>query len=90
MKLWKPKSPAIDAAVNDPVAPAPAPPAPADATDAPDATDEGIPFAWVDAITIVNLSADWYDQRRRELHVGGRSFSHVAEAAQGRLYRYDH
>jgi len=85
MKLWKPKSPAIDAAIadDDPVVPAPAQPVPADAT------DEGIPFAWVDAITIVNLSADWYDQRRRELHVGGRSFSHVAEAAQGRLYRYD-
>ena len=54
-----------------------------------DATDEGIPFAYLDHETIVNLSGDWYDQRRRELHVAGKSFSHVAEAAAGRVYRYD-
>lgn len=52
-------------------------------------TDEGIPFAWIDTTTIVNHATDRYDARRRELHVGGRTFSHVSEHGEAWVYRYD-
>lgn len=90
MKMpWKPKPAAPETQAITPAAivkqwstPPTAPPS--------DATDEGIPFVWVDGQTILNVSGDWYDQRRRELHIGGRCYSQVDQTAQGRVYRYDH
>lgn len=55
-------------------------------------SDEGMPCAWLSAQynLIVNLSTDAYDAKRRELHVNGRAFQHVAETSEGRwIYRYD-
>ena len=55
-------------------------------------TDEGVPFAWIDAIHLVNLAdstADAFNARRRELHVQGRTYSHVSEDGDQWVYRHD-
>lgn len=57
-------------------------------------SDEGVPYQRLDAETIVNWvdprGPNWPESRRRELHVGGRTYSHVAEQAQVHwIYRHD-
>ena len=53
-------------------------------------TDEGVPYRSLDTETVLNLSADSYDARRRELHIDGRSYQHVSEDVAGQwIYRYD-
>ena len=52
-------------------------------------SDEGVGFEWVDTVTIVNASGDFFDQRRPQLHIAGRTFAHVAQEGQRRVYRYD-
>ena len=53
-------------------------------------TDEGIAYEAVDTVTVINRAVDRYDARRRELHIQGRSFAHVSEAADGAwIYRHD-
>jgi hypothetical protein len=55
-------------------------------------SDEGVPFDYVgDAPEhIVNLSDDPIEGRRRELHVGGKTYSHVGEyLGKSWLYRHD-
>ena len=53
-------------------------------------SDEGVPFDWIDSDTILNVSEDAYDAKRRELHVHGRAFQHVAEGPAGEwIYRCD-
>jgi hypothetical protein len=55
-------------------------------------SDEGVPFDYLgDAPEhIVNLSDDPIEGRRRELHVGGKTYSHVGEyLGKSWLYRHD-
>ncbi|MGH7179128.1 MAG: hypothetical protein ACREJC_17250 [Tepidisphaeraceae bacterium] len=57
----------------------------------PEISDEGVPFEWRDPQTIINAAPDasWYDQRRVRLHVGGKTFEHVADEGARRVYRHD-
>lgn len=55
----------------------------------PSTSDEGVLYEWVSSFEIVNLSNDPIDSRRRELHVAGRAYHHVAETAGHWLYRRD-
>lgn len=53
-------------------------------------SDEGIAVAWLDHETVMNLSVDPYDKRRPALHLAGKQYSHVADAADGAwIYRHD-
>ena len=54
-------------------------------------TDEGVRYEVLDHETVVNLAADTYDAHRRELHIQGRAFTHVADTPSGAwIYRHDH
>ncbi len=72
-------------------------PDPADNPD-PDAvptgtTDEGIAVEMPDSETVINVTSptdDFLGSRRRELHVNGHAFHHVADRADGAwIYRRD-
>lgn len=53
-------------------------------------TAEGVPYAAWDHETIVNLSRDAYDARRRALHIDGRTYTHVSDDLAGQwIYRVD-
>lgn len=55
-------------------------------------TDEGIVYSRVDHEHILNLTDPTFnrvDARRRELHVNGKTYSHVSETAGQWLYRCD-
>ncbi len=56
-------------------------------------SDEGVIVERLDHETIANrtnAADNPYDARRRELHLAGRVFSHVADAADGAwIYRAD-
>lgn len=53
-------------------------------------TAEGVPYAMWDHETIVNLSTDGYDARRRTLHIDGRTYTHVSDDLAGQwIYRVD-
>ena len=71
-------------------APVASAPEPVSAAPPPRLTDEGVPYAAIDTTTIVTRATDAYDARRRELHIKGRAFAHVSEAADGAwIYRHD-
>ena len=56
-------------------------------------SDEGVLFEYITTDVIVNFTdaeTDVYNAHRRELHVNGRVFQHVAEDPHGHwLYRLD-
>lgn len=54
-------------------------------------TDEGVRYEWLaHPNSIVNFATDSYDAHRRELHLKGKTFSHVSETVEGRwTYRAD-
>ena len=53
-------------------------------------TDEGVLVMQPDSTMLINLDSRTYDRHRRELHVGGRVFSHTGETPDGQwTYRYD-
>ena len=54
-------------------------------------SDEGIAYSVVDSVTIQNLSDtnDKLKAKRRELHVSGKTYSHVSESAGQWVYRWD-
>lgn len=56
----------------------------------PTLSDEGVPYRIYDLDMIINLSDGILDRRRRDLHIGGATFAHVSEAADGAwIYRND-
>ena len=56
-------------------------------------SDEGVLFEYITPRMIVNFTdatVDTYNAHRRELHVNGLTFSHVAETPDGHwTYRHD-
>ena len=53
-------------------------------------TDEGVPYQSLDTSTVLNISTDRYDARRRELHIHGTPYQHVTENVVGQwIYRHD-
>ena len=55
-------------------------------------TDEGVAYNRIDSETITNLSdtTDRQNAKRRELHVAGKTYSHVGEVNSQWTYRHDH
>ena len=57
---------------------------------APSATDDGVPYAWIVVGETLVADQPVASLRAFQLHVGGKTFTHVSEGSEDRwVYRYD-